>query len=297
MPAAPAPGHGQPKLTPLDRPGCRYFSMQSSDWFATATFTAYGKLDKEEICFEDGGDSLRLLAKNYFNLGFYDESHLKNFLNSCKILCGYANPPLRISGTIDLTTNTLYPHTIKRSDSNLFTVFFRMKLNPVDPDDDPGCAFVYAGESIDGDGNNWKSIHKNIISRLLHSTLKVAHNPLECCGVIDHGYYVCKGLRSTQPLGLLTNQPKTVLKRPKSRPKRAVNLRKRLIVLTRDNYKCVKCGASPDRDKNVLLHVDHIIPHSRGGSCHVDNLQTLCESCNLGKGNRLEIELVDSVSQ
>ncbi len=58
----------------------------------------------------------------------------------------------------------------------------------------------------------------------------------------------------------------------------------RYDVLTRDNYKCVICGRSTS-DK-VKLHVDHIIPYSLGGETTLDNLQTLCSDCNLGKSNK-----------
>jgi len=39
---------------------------------------------------------------------------------------------------------------------------------------------------------------------------------------------------------------------------------------------------------DVKLHVDHIVPVSRGGKSVMGNLQTLCEDCNCGKGNRYE---------
>ncbi|MHA1522611.1 MAG: HNH endonuclease, partial [Promethearchaeota archaeon] len=55
------------------------------------------------------------------------------------------------------------------------------------------------------------------------------------------------------------------------------------IVKARDNYCCVRCGK--EEAWNVQLHVDHIIPFSKGGSNNADNLQTLCASCNLIKGN------------
>ncbi len=34
------------------------------------------------------------------------------------------------------------------------------------------------------------------------------------------------------------------------------------------------------------LTVDHILPRSRGGTDHLDNLQLLCLGCNSSKGNR-----------
>lgn len=65
-----------------------------------------------------------------------------------------------------------------------------------------------------------------------------------------------------------------------------IGLGLRYKVLNRDKFKCVKCGASPATDPTCRLHIDHIIPFSKGGKTTLDNLQTLCENCNLGKGNR-----------
>ena len=48
--------------------------------------------------------------------------------------------------------------------------------------------------------------------------------------------------------------------------------------------RCVRCGRG--REDGVKLHVDHIVPVSRGGKSVMSNLQTLCEDCNCGKGNR-----------
>ncbi len=60
----------------------------------------------------------------------------------------------------------------------------------------------------------------------------------------------------------------------------------RYRVLNRDRFKCVKCGANPATNYDCQLHVDHVIPYSKGGKTNLENLQTLCEGCNLGKGNR-----------
>jgi hypothetical protein len=56
----------------------------------------------------------------------------------------------------------------------------------------------------------------------------------------------------------------------------------RYQVLSRDEC-CLKCGQRPPE---VVLHVDHILPWSLGGPTELDNLQTLCGDCNLGKSNR-----------
>ncbi len=67
---------------------------------------------------------------------------------------------------------------------------------------------------------------------------------------------------------------------------RTIPLSVRVRVLARDKFRCVFCGKSPAIDAGTLLHIDHIIPFSEGGPNAVDNLQTLCEECNLGKSNK-----------
>jgi 5-methylcytosine-specific restriction endonuclease McrA len=37
---------------------------------------------------------------------------------------------------------------------------------------------------------------------------------------------------------------------------------------------------------SVTLHIDHIVPVSKGGASEMDNLQTLCFDCNEGKKNQ-----------
>ncbi len=75
------------------------------------------------------------------------------------------------------------------------------------------------------------------------------------------------------------------LSKNKKRTPRDINLRLRFKVLSRDCFKCCICGASPAKDPSVELHVDHIIPWSRGGETEIENLQTLCSKCNLGKSD------------
>jgi hypothetical protein len=71
---------------------------------------------------------------------------------------------------------------------------------------------------------------------------------------------------------------------PKSRKTpRNVNWRLRAQVLMRDGAKCKLCGASPI--DGIKLHVDHIHPWSKGGETIIDNLQILCDVCNIGKGD------------
>lgn len=65
------------------------------------------------------------------------------------------------------------------------------------------------------------------------------------------------------------------------------SLRLRWRVLQRDNFKCCSCGASPAVTLGVELHVDHVFPWEKGGETVLENLQTLCSRCNLGKSNLL----------
>lgn len=64
----------------------------------------------------------------------------------------------------------------------------------------------------------------------------------------------------------------------------------RYEALKRSRGVCELCGASPTTGK--MLHVDHIKPRSKYPDLEFEiaNLQVLCEDCNLGKGNRDEID-------
>lgn len=55
-------------------------------------------------------------------------------------------------------------------------------------------------------------------------------------------------------------------------------------VFVRDNYQCKECGRN---NKQTTLHIDHIIPVSKGGRGNFDNLQTLCFDCNMAKSTRI----------
>ena len=57
----------------------------------------------------------------------------------------------------------------------------------------------------------------------------------------------------------------------------------RYQALMRSGGRCVLCGATKE---DATLHVDHILPRSRGGKNTIDNLQVLCANCNEAKSNR-----------
>lgn len=59
-----------------------------------------------------------------------------------------------------------------------------------------------------------------------------------------------------------------------------IGTRKSLAVFERDGFRCRHCGASRG------LTVDHVNPVAHGGGNDMENLQTLCGSCNSSKGTR-----------
>lgn len=72
--------------------------------------------------------------------------------------------------------------------------------------------------------------------------------------------------------------------RPKGKRKdlrKDIGKETRRIVHERSAYRCVTCGTHEN------LTIDHIIPLAKGGSNEIENLQTMCRSCNCKKGDRV----------
>lgn len=92
------------------------------------------------------------------------------------------------------------------------------------------------------------------------------------CDIWDKKCPVCQPVRKTN-------------KKKNNTTTRVISVKLRYQVLKRDNFKCCACGASPATTPNLELHIDHIIPWSKGGKTIIENLQTLCSKCNLGKSD------------
>lgn len=52
------------------------------------------------------------------------------------------------------------------------------------------------------------------------------------------------------------------------------------------------CNGCKEHFPFKVFDVDHVIPQSKGGTDHIDNLQLLCSHCNRLKGNRDQAYLV-----
>lgn len=75
-----------------------------------------------------------------------------------------------------------------------------------------------------------------------------------------------------------------------AKKRESISKRVRFEVFKRDSFKCQYCGkAAPD----VVLHVDHILPVSKGGDAEILNLITACLDCNAGKS---DVELSDDAA-
>lgn len=68
-----------------------------------------------------------------------------------------------------------------------------------------------------------------------------------------------------------------------NRKRKGLSKKTRFEVFKRDSFTCQYCGRkAPD----VVLRVDHVHPHSKGGSDAILNLITACQDCNSGKSDR-----------
>lgn len=55
----------------------------------------------------------------------------------------------------------------------------------------------------------------------------------------------------------------------------------KLLVWSRDSGVCARCGSAEK------IHFDHILPVAKGGSNTSENIQLLCQSCNLRKSDKI----------
>lgn len=100
----------------------------------------------------------------------------------------------------------------------------------------------------------------------------------EINGLIEDGFLVREDATRVRIAGHVPHW-----EQPTERPsyvKKPVSWSRRFKVFERDGFKCKACG-TPEN-----LTIDHIEPERHGGTSVIENLQTLCKSCNSKKGTR-----------
>jgi len=85
-------------------------------------------------------------------------------------------------------------------------------------------------------------------------------------------------IHGSMPRRSMMEQAYETLRRPERKGSIPVGLRRE--VFARDGNRCKQCGAMSN------LSIDHIYPEVWGGPTTLDNLQVLCRTCNLRKGDR-----------
>lgn len=141
----------------------------------------------------------------------------------------------------------------------------------------------------------FERIENNVLKNNIHNkkdflvTVNIEVNYRSAKGQVDESRY---GRYSFDELTKLYEEWKNGNKyeETKKQERKIMNDDIRYNVLKRDNFTCKLCGATA-RD-GAKLHVDHIIPISKGGKTVMSNLQTLCDRCNLGKSNKTEDDMI-----
>lgn len=129
------------------------------------------------------------------------------------------------------------------------------------------CVLIYPGGDNDHRVSQWLGIQTEVLIR--RSVLETLHPRLRTHVDI-----------SSDVAGVAPPRPE--VKTPPTPPKKQpIHPRLRKKILMRDAYRCQICGGWDN------LAVDHIIPESKGGTQDESNLQALCRTCNVRKGDRV----------
>lgn len=97
--------------------------------------------------------------------------------------------------------------------------------------------------------------------------------------VAQQGDGECGALLEVMKSILLVPEPEQT----RGRRKQKISGTLRTAVFERDMYRCKRCNDHRD------LCADHIHPEALGGNATMDNLQTLCRTCNSKKGAKVEV--------
>lgn len=133
-------------------------------------------------------------------------------------------------------------------------------------------------------------IENNLFQALVDSIREDVAVEIKLCYRTPKGTYLYSRTLRTDYQGLADAYAETgrrqaaKVARDIERSKLSASLR--YDVMRRDGFKCKLCGTTAAN--GAVLHVDHIIPVSKGGKTEMSNLRTLCDLCNLGKSDKYE---------
>jgi hypothetical protein len=103
---------------------------------------------------------------------------------------------------------------------------------------------------------------------------------------VEDGYPI---LSHNDRAGLRPGQYILTSKNPSPTFGRGVTAPQRARILLRNGYTCQVCGSGAgdphplDPTKKLRLHIDHVVPVSKGGTDDDSNLRVLCSACNEGR--------------
>lgn len=152
---------------------------------------------------------------------------------------------------------------------------------PTSTDIIKGNISLYSVDTFKRRFGGWRKALEAFVDYINQTSIYKGENPKK----IKNVYQIDSVENSTPSKNSVDKSEDETQRKPLHITSRNINLKLRFKVFQRDNFKCCACGASPAKDPSVDLHVDHIIPWSKGGETVIENLQTLCSKCNLGKSN------------
>lgn len=231
-------------------------------------------------------DGLYIQLENYWTKGLTDESHRKLFdfhieyESLIHSMCYRASiKPLYHHGDGCEPISTLREHYDWMAENRYFDNFFVSEYvkYPISSDD------LYR---VADDYVTFYPVYDSYIQIAMGKPVRF----LELVGKLNQWLRHIDGLSENEPTEDTDESAPNLSDDDLARAKVAAEQRVKVMpsirwqVFQRDNWKCVACGRGSHDD--IILHIDHIIPRSKGGKDTLANYQTLCDICNIGKSNK-----------
>ena len=124
-----------------------------------------------------------------------------------------------------------------------------------------------------------------LVDKAIHTPVKVIWSYTSPAGVNhyeDSAYVTVQDLQEYTRQRNLRQQHIDSEQYRRERERQLITPGLRYDILQRDNFRCQICGRTAQ--DGVKLEVDHKKPIAKGGRTEPDNLWTLCQDCNRGKG-------------